>query len=320
MRRILNLVLGLGAALLVPAMAHGDDYPSRTVTLLVGYAPGGGTDLVARTLADALSRKWDETVIVENRPGGTGTIGIKTLQQAAPDGYTLGVWTDSDVGNSAVRDDLDYDLVEDFEQITQLAAGATMLVANPKAPVKNFDEFIAYSKESPGELNFAVVSGGGMHLDTLRINDAAGVETAIIGYPGTGPALNDVVAGHVDILLLPLGAALPYIKAGTLQPIAVGSPEPWPDLPDVPTMSETIPELETTFFYGLSGPKGMSEELKTTISTAVQEVLRDPEIRAKFESRGFLPTESSPEHFKESLSNKLEISRSTAEKTGLKQN
>ncbi|MEJ8574241.1 tripartite tricarboxylate transporter substrate binding protein [Microbaculum marinum] len=304
----------------MPATALADEYPDGTVTLLVGYAPGGGTDLVARTLADGLARKWDETVIVENRPGGTGTIGIRTLQQAKPDGYTLGVWTDSDVGNSAVRDDLDYDLVDDFEQITQLAAGATMLVANPKAPVKNFDEFIAYSKENPGKLNFAVVSGGGMHLDTLRINDAAGVETAIIGYPGTGPALNDVVAGHVDILLLPLGAALPYIEAGTLQPIAVGSPEPWPGLPDVPTMSDTIPGLETTFFYGLAGPKGMSEELKNKISTAVQEVLKDPEIAAKFEARGFLPTESSPEHFKKVLSNKLDVSRSTAEKTGLKQN
>ncbi|OZI23977.1 hypothetical protein CAL26_11265 [Bordetella genomosp. 9] len=320
MKLIVRLSIGVWTALslLLPA-AHAAEFPTRPVTLIVGYAPGGGTDTVARSVAEVLSRKWGQQVIVKNRPGGTGVIGIRDLKAAAPDGYTLGIWTDSDIGNAAVRDDLGYDLVKDFDHIGQIASGGTVLVVNPSVPIKSFADFVAYAKKNPGKLNFAVVSGGGMHLDSLRIQDAAGVKTTIIGYPGTGPALTDLIAGHVDMLVLPLGVALPYIKSGAARAIAVGSTTRWAGLSDVQTLSEAVPGLESTFFYGLVGPKGMPDSLKSTLNSALMEALRDPKLGEKFLSMGFIPTGNSPSEFKAVIARKLEVSRTAAEQTGLKQ-
>lgn len=320
MKILTSLSVGIWSALLLlsPA-AHASDFPTRPVTFIVGYAPGGGTDIVARSVADVLSRKWGQQVIVRNRPGGTGVLGIRDLKSAPPDGYTLGIWTDSDIGNAAVRDDLDYDLVKDFDHISQLAAGGTVLVVNPKVPATTFSEFVSYAKQHPGKLNFAVVSGGGMHLDSLRIERAAGIKNAIIGYPGTGPALTDVVAGHSDVLVLPLGAALPFIKSNGVRVLAVGSAQRWPGLPDVQTLSEGIPGLESTFFYGVVGPKGMPESLKAEINAAVQEALKDPALGTKFESMGFIATGNSPSEFTQVIATKLNASRIAAEQTGLKQ-
>ncbi|ANN66713.1 Bug family tripartite tricarboxylate transporter substrate binding protein [Bordetella bronchialis] len=320
MKPIVRLSMSLWAALalLLPA-AHAADFPTRPVTLIVGYAPGGGTDTVARSLAEVLSRKWGQQVIVKNRPGGTGVLGIRDLKSAAPDGYTLGIWTDSDVGNAAVRDDLGYDLVKDFDHVGQIASGGTVLVVNPSVPIKTFGDFISYAKKNPGKLNFAVVSGGGMHLDSLRIEAAAGVKTAIIGYPGTGPALTDLIAGHVDMLVLPLGVALPYIKSGAARAIAVGSTTRWAGLPDVPTLSEAVPGLESTFFYGMAGPKGMPANLTAALNAALMDALRDPKLGEKFLSMGFIPTGNSPSEFKAVIAKKLDASRTAAEQTGLKQ-
>jgi len=320
MKLLVRFTVSIWAVLLAyAAPAHAAEFPTHMVTLIVGYAPGGGTDIVARNVAEVLSRKWGQQVIVKNRPGGTGVIGIRDLKSAAPDGYTLGVWTDSDIGNAAVRDDLGYDLVKDFDHIGQIASGGTVLVVNPSLPIKTFSDFVSYAKEHPGKLNFSVVSGGGMHLDSLRIERAAGVKTTIIGYPGTGPALTDLIAGHVDVLVLPLGVALPYINSNAVRVLAVGSNARWPGLPNVETLSEAIPGLESTFFYGLVGPKGMPEKLKKEINATLQEVLQDPKLGAKFQSMGFVPTGNSPTEFKEVIAKKLETSRVAAEQTGLKQ-
>ena len=321
MARAIGLLVGFWCALLsMPLVASGKDFPTRPVTIIVGYAPGGGTDLVARNIAEGLSRKWGYRVLVENRPGATGAIGIRALKNAVPDGYTLAVWTDSDVGNAAVQDNLGYDMVKDFDHISQLSSGATVLVVNNGVPVKNFADYIKYTKDNPGKLNFAVVSGGGMHLDTLRINAAAKVETAIIGYPGTAPGLTDVVGGHVDALLLPIGPAIPHLKSGAVRAIAVGSLTRWPGLPDVPSLAETIPGLDSTFFHGLVAPKGLPPELKASINADVQEVLRDAQLAKKFETLGFVPTGSSPDEFKAFLEKRLDISRTAARETGMRKN
>lgn len=319
---IAGILLGACTALLTPSLAVGqaNDFPNRPVTFIVGYAPGGGTDLVARNIAESLSRKWGQKVLVENRPGATGAIGIRALRNAAPDGYTLGVWTDSDIGNSAVQDNLGYDLVTDFDHISQLSSGSTVIVVNPKLPIKTFDDYVKFAKQNPGKLNFAVVSGGGMHLDTLRINRAAGVETAIIGYPGTGPGLTDVIGGHADALLLPLGPAVPHLKNGALRALAVGSRTRQQAFPDVPSISENLPSVDSTFFHGLVGPKGIPADLKAAISAAVQDVLKDPELGKKFEALGFIPTGNSPSEFRDVIAQKLETSRIGVRETGMKRN
>jgi tripartite-type tricarboxylate transporter receptor subunit TctC len=318
MRSAVSLFVGLLCAACLSVEADAKDFPTRPVTLIVGYAPGGGTDLVARNVAEVLSRKWGQKVLVENRPGATGAIGIRALKGSAPDGYTLAVWTDSDVGNAAIHDKLGYDMVEDFDHISQLSSGSTVFVVNSGLAIKNFPDYVKYAKDNPGKLNVAVVSGGGMHLDTLRINAAAAVETAIIGYPGTGPGLTDVVGGHADALLLPIGPAIPHLKSGAVRAIAVGATTRFAGLPDVQSFSETIPGLDSTFFHGLVGPKGLPVDLKATINAAAQEALKDPELGKKFDAMGFVPTGNSPEEFRAILAKKLEISRAAALATGMR--
>ncbi len=315
----MRVFLAACAALIFAASsASGAEYPDRPVTIVVGYNAGGGTDIVARTIAEALSKRWGHRVLVENRPGAQGSIGVRTLKTAAPDGYTLGVWSTSDVGNAAMQDKLGYDLVQDFEHVSQLASGATVLVVKSALPVQDFPQYVEYATKNKGALNVAVVSGGDLHLDTVRINRAAKIETAIIGYPGTAPGLTDVVAGHSDAILLPLAPASPHIKSGAIRAIAVGSTKRWAALPEVKTFSETIPGLESTFFYGMVAPKGTPQEIVAKINASVREALAEPELEKKFETIGFVSGASSPEEFKATVAKKLEISSQIAQEAGMK--
>ena len=304
--------------LLSPARSVAQQYPDRIVTILVGYNAGGGTDTIARTVADSLSKQWGKQVIVENRPGAAGAIGVRTLKSATPDGYTLGMWSTSDVGNASVQDKLNYDLVEDFVQISQVASGATVLVVNSSLPIRNLSEYISHAKKNPEKLNVSVVTGGDLHLDTIRINVAADIKTALIGYPGTSPGLTDVVGGHTDAILLPIGPAKPHITSGSLRAVAVGSKARSELLPDVATMSETIPGFLSTFFYGLAAPKGTPGDIVTKINAGVQEALRQPALREKLASLGFEAEGTSPEQYRDILIEKLKSSRQAAILAGMR--
>lgn len=302
---------------LVSPTAVAQQYPNRTVTLIVGYNAGGGTDTIARLVAESLSKKWNQQVIVINKPGAAGAIGVRTLKTSAPDGYTLGMWSTSDVGNAAVDTTLDYDLLTDFTPIAQSASGPTVLVVNQKLPIKSFAEYIKYAKANPDKLNVAVVQGGDLHLDTVRINAAAGIKTALIPYPGTAPGLKDVVAGHADAILLPIGPAKPYIESGQLVPLAVGSTERSELLPNVPPMADILPGFTSTFFYGLAGPKGMPPDVVAKINAAVKAGLDEPAMKEKLKSLGFKPEGSTPEEFRAMVGQKLKFSREAAELAGM---
>jgi tripartite-type tricarboxylate transporter receptor subunit TctC len=297
--------------------AVAQQYPDRTVTVIVGYNAGGGTDTIARLAADSLSKKWRQQVIVSNRPGAAGAIGVRALKAAVPDGYTLGMWSTSDVGNAAVHSGLNYDLLTDFVPISQVASGATVLVVNKNLPIRTFADYIKYGKEHPGKLNVSVVTGGDLHLDTIRINVAAGIKTALIDYPGTAPGLTDVVAGHTDAILLPIGPAKPHIESGALIPIAVGSKERSELLPNVPSMSEVIPGLTSTFFYGLAAPKGTPPDVIAKINAAVNGGLDEPALKKKLASLGFKPEGSTPDEFREMIAQKLKFSRDAAALAGM---
>lgn len=309
----------LGAMLLgqTTTASAADNYPSRTVTIIVGFNPGGGTDTIARTVADALSKKWNSQVIVENRPGAAGAIGVRTLKGAAPDGFTLGMWSTSDVGNAAVQDNLGYDLSKDFEAISQVASGATVLVVNGKLPIKTLPDYIAYAKKNPGKLNVSIVTGGDLHLDTIRINKAAGIDTALIGYPGTAPGLTDAVGGHTDAMLLPIGPAKPHVASGALTAIAVGSKKPSDLLPGVAPMAETLPGFTSTFFYGLAAPKGTPEPIIKKINSAVQDALAQPELQKKLASLGFSTEGTTPAEYHDIIVQKLKNSREAAILAGM---
>jgi tripartite-type tricarboxylate transporter receptor subunit TctC len=317
--RVLALCVLAGALLLLaPQQAAAQQYPDRTVTIVVGFNAGGGTDTIARTLADSLTKQWGKQVIVENRPGAQGAIGVRTLKGAAPDGYTLGMWSTSDVGNAAVQDKLGYDLVDDFVQISQVASGATVLVVNSKLPINSLADYIGYAKKNPEKLNVSVVSGGDLHLDTIRINVAADIKTALIGYPGTAPGLTDVVGGHTDAILLPIGPAKPHIQSGALRAIAVGSNARSELLPDVAPMSDTLPGFLSTFFYGLAAPKGTPADIVAKINAGVQEAVRQPTFREKLVSLGFQAEGTSPQQYREILTEKLKSSRQAATLAGMR--
>ncbi|MGE5512953.1 MAG: Bug family tripartite tricarboxylate transporter substrate binding protein [Bacteroidota bacterium] len=313
----LSVLAGL-LLVLSPHHSAAQQYPDRTVTIIVGFNAGGGTDTIARTLADILTKQWGKQVIVENRPGAQGAIGVRTLKSAAPDGYTLGMWSTSDVGNAAVQDKLGYDLVEDFVQISQVASGATVLVVNSKLPINSLPDYIGYAKKNPEKLNVSVVSGGDLHLDTIRINVAADIKTALIGYPGTAPGLTDVVGGHTDAILLPIGPAKPHIQSGVLRAIAVGSKARSELLPDVAPMSDTLPGFLSTFFYGLAAPKGTPADIVDKINAGVQEALRQPVLREKLVSLGFQAEGTSPQQYREILADKLKSSRQAATLAGMR--
>ncbi|MCO5089477.1 tripartite tricarboxylate transporter substrate binding protein [Bosea sp. (in: a-proteobacteria)] len=302
---------------LAPASSSAQEFPKRTVTILVGFSAGGGTDTIARMIAGALTKKWGQQVIVENRPGANGAIGVRTLKSARPDGYTLGMWSTSDVGNASVQNKLDYDLVKDFEHISQVASGATVLVVNSKLPIKDLAGYIAYAKEHPGQLNVSVVTGGDLHLDTIRLNKAAGIETALIGYPGTAPGLTDVVGGQTDAVLLPIGPAKPHIESGALRAVAVGSTQPSKLLPNVAPMSSTLPNFTSTFFYGLAGPKGTPADIVKKINADVQDALNSPEVIEKLTTLGFVADGSSPEAYRNIIAEKLKNSREAAVLAGM---
>ena len=288
------------------------DYPNRVVTLIVNYAIGGGTDIIARFLAAKLSERWSFRVIVENHPGASGALGAEKLARAAPDGYTLGMLCIPDTVNSGIRTNLRYDIVKDFAPITHVAVGTNVLVVNPKLPVNTLQDFINYAKKKPGELNMAILTDTSMHLDTVRINKAAGITMGMVSYNGSGPALSDVMGGHVDANLVPLTPAIPQIKSGFLRGLAVTSAERSPFLPEIPTVSETIPGFASDVWYGIAAPKNTPKDIVAKINRDLGDILKDPETVEKFKTMGLTPTHNSPEEFAAEIASSVELWHSVA--------
>lgn len=316
--RTLFVTLLLGAVIGAPAKAS--TYPDKFVTLVVNYAAGGGTDILARFLADKLSEKWGQRVIVENRPGASGALGAERLARAAPDGYTLGMLCIPDTVNSGIRTDLRFNIVEDFEPITHVAVGTNVLVVNPKLPVKTLKDFIEYAKEKKGKLNMAILTATSMHLDTVRINSAAGITMGMVSYNGSGPALTDVIGGHVDANLVPLTPAIPHIQTGALRGLAVTSAGRSQFLPEIPAVSETITGFASDVWYGIAAPKNTPKDIVLKINRDLHEILKTPEVIGKLKSMGLLPATNSPEEFRADIAKNVALWRDIARSAGLRSN
>jgi tripartite-type tricarboxylate transporter receptor subunit TctC len=314
--RILLVAVSLFATM--SAVAGASTYPDRFVTLIVNYAAGGGTDILARFLAAELSEKWGQRVIIENRPGASGALGAERLARATPDGYTLGMLCIPDTVNSGIRRDLRFNIVEDFEPITHVAVGTNVLVINPKLPAKTLEEFIAYAKEKSGALNMAILTATSMHLDTVRINNAAGIKMGMISYNGSGPALTDVMGGHVDANLVPLTPAIPYIQSGALRGLAVTSGGRSEFLPEIPAVSETIPGFASDVWYGIAAPRNTPRDIVAKINRDLHEILRKPEVIARLKAMGLLPALNSPEEFRADIARNVALWRDIALSAGIR--
>lgn len=311
----------IAAALLaacLPLTAAAQAWPTKPIRLVVPFAPGGTTDIVARILTERLSKELGQVVVVENRAGSGGMIGADLVAKAAPDGYTLGVATVSTLATiPATTAKMPYDPVKDFSLIINLVTVPNVMTVNPKnVPVKDMKEFIALVKKNPGKYSFASSGTGGIsHLDGELFKALTGTFIVHIPYRGSGPALNDAIAGQVDIQMDNLPSSIPHIKAGRLKALAVMSDKRIPDLPDVPTFAEVgLKEANNVAWYGLVGPAGLTPEIVNKVNSAANAALKDPQVIARFAEGGSIAAGGTPQQFAQNAARELALRRDIVKK------
>ena len=285
----------LSATALIAVRAHGQTAVTR---ILVGAPAGGSTDTLARTLAQELSRLLGKTVVVENRPGAGGNIAADSVAKSAPDGNTLLMSFTSHAINASLYSSLPFDPVRDFTPLTCVATSPSILVAHPSVAAKDVRELIELAKAKPGKLNFAIGAvGSSLHLAGDLFKMQSGAYIVNIPYRGTAPAIQDVIAGQVELMFAAVGTAQAHLKAGKLKALGVTSSRRLPAFPDVPAISEMLPGYESSAWFGLFGPARMNAELTKRISDAARQAIATPDVRRRLETEGAIAVGNSPEEF-----------------------
>ena len=290
------------ACLLVGAPAKsdpGESYPSRPIRLIVPFAPGGGVDLTARTIAQMLTEAWGQPVVVENRTGANGTIGVGIAAKSPPDGYTLTMISASHAVNVDLYKNLPYDLVTDFAPITQATFQPYVLVVNPRLPVRSVDDLIAMAKARPNSVNYGSSGIGGLsHLSGALFAAQANIQLTHVPYKGGAPAMQDVVTGQVDMLFSTLLQSDAQIAAGKLRPLAVTTATRSSAAPQVPTMTQSgMAGFVVAGWYGILAPAGTPIGIITKLNTEIVRILRTREMRERLSSDGSEPVGGTPDEF-----------------------
>ena len=316
-RRFIGTSCALTSAIALPALAQAPArYPSRPITLVVPFPPGGSVDSAGRAMADRLGKVLGQTVIVDNKAGAGGTIGSTFVARAAPDGYTLIVTSQTThVVNPAVSPSLPYDAVNDFAPITLIDRLANVLLINPNLPVKNFAEFVKYVKANPGKLNYASSGNGSIaHLSMELLKAKLGLFITHIPYRGAGPALVDLLSNQVQMTWNNLTSNLTAIQSGRLRALAVASPIRAPQLPDVPTFDELkLPDLNLTSWAGIAAPAKTPEPIVAQLYDAMRTVLRDPQTQEAWRKRGaMVPENVKPADYRQEIQQRIQFYRNIA--------
>jgi len=283
-------VLALSCCLPAAAVAQLVEYPTKPISVIVPASPGGVTDMLGRTLGHRFTQDWGQQVVVENKPGANNQIAAEFVTKAAPDGYTLFVGAETTfVVNPTLYPKLAYDPVKGFSPICGLVSINHALIVNPALPVRNIKDLIALARQRPGEINYGTFGvGSSGHLNMELFQALAGVKFTAVHYKGATPALTDVMAGHIQMMFISVGSAVPQWKAGKVNLVAVGAAKRMRLLPEIPTVGESgLPGYEAMSWFGLFGPAGMPAEIVAKINEEVRKTFADPDIKRDFLDRQY---------------------------------
>ncbi len=321
----MGLLRALGLACLGLVLAQGfvraqEAYPARPIRFILPFPPGGGTDILGRIISERLSASLGQPVVIENRGGAGGNVGAEAAAKSAPDGYTIVLVAPSLAISPSLYSKLNYDPVKDFAPVSLVATVPNVMITHPSVPARTLAEFIALAKTKPGRMNFG--SGGNgtsNHLAGELFNIVAGVKLVHVPYKGVNLAMNDVLSGEVQLVVIGVPAASPHIKAGKLRALALIAPRRSPAIPEVPTVAEAgLPGFEVTTWYGVLAPAGTPRPIVTRLNAELVRIMHAPELKERLAALATDPATGTPEEFADYIKREIEKWGEVVRQAGLK--
>ena len=306
-RAFLQLVASAAALPASPPNARAQSYPTRPVRIVVGFAPGGSTDIGARVVGQWLSERLGQPFVIENRPGAGANIAAETVVRAAPDGYTLLLVSSSDTINATLYPKLSFNFLRDIAPVASMTWQPQVILANPALPARTFGELIAYAKANPGKVNVASAGNGAIsHLSGELLKMMTGIDLVHVPYRGAGPALTDLLAGHVQISFAGMAGSIEYLRTGKLRGLAVTTAMRSAALPDIPAVGEFVPGYEAISLFGIGAPKNTPAEIVDKLNREINAALVDPKVAARVADLGGTVLAGSPDEFGKLLADETE--------------